>query len=76
MNHFWIDASRDLVMSDNLSVFEAQIAAGKIKCSDFTSAKWVLPGGGRKALQEDPVSPRPRPREKAALRPPARSGML
>ena len=43
-------------MSDNLSVFEAQIAAGKIKCSDFTSAKWVLPGGGRKALQEDPVS--------------------
>ena len=60
-------------MSDNLSVFEAQIAAGKIKCSDFTSAKWVLPGGGRKALQEDPVSP---PASASGESPPAASSEI
>lgn len=46
-------------MSDNLSVFEAPIAASEIKCSGFTSAKWVLSGGSQRALQADPVSPLP-----------------
>lgn len=33
----WIDAFRKPAMSDNLSVFEAQIAGSKIKCADCVS---------------------------------------
>lgn len=44
-------------MSDNLSVLEAQIAARKIKCSDFVSEKWFLFGETQKALDGSSYSP-------------------
>lgn len=52
-------------MSDNLSVFEAQIAGSKIKCADCVSEEQFLFGYNKKTVKMVPVSPQPW--EKASL---------
>lgn len=52
-------------MSDHLSVFEAQIAGSKIKCSDFMTQKLFLFEYNKKTVKMVLVSPRPW--EKASL---------